>query len=117
MQDDGTRAAISEQLHRKALLTRKMNTMRDDSDSDDSSDSDTDDDISGGSDQEGKLKMLERAKKKTLEVLQDDEIPNSGLLSLPFMVIFMGYLPYSAYLLELVFNYSYYVTIFDRPVD
>lgn len=88
MQDDGTRASISEQLHRKALLTRKMNTMKDDSNSDDSSDSDADDDVSGGSDQEGKLKMLERAKQKTLEVLEDDEIPNSGLLSLPFMVFF-----------------------------
>lgn len=85
VQDDGTRAAISEQLHRKALLTRKMNSMRDDSNSDDSSDSDPDDDVSGGSDQEGKLKMLERAKQKTLKVLEDDEIPNSGLLSLPFM--------------------------------
>lgn len=85
VQDDGTRAAISEQLHRKALLARKMNTMSDDSNSDDSSDSDAGDDVSGGSDQEGKLKMLERAKQKTLEVLEDDEIPNSGLLSLPFM--------------------------------
>ncbi|XP_017247922.1 uncharacterized protein LOC108219144 [Daucus carota subsp. sativus] len=85
VQDDGTRAAMAEQLHQNALLTRKMNSMKDDSNSDDSSDSDDDDDVSGASDEEGKLKLLERAKQKTLTILEDDEVPNSGLHSLPFM--------------------------------
>lgn len=86
-QDDGTRAAISEQLHQHALLTRKINSMRDSSSSDDSS-GDEDDDLSVGSDQEGATKLLERAKEKTLQVLDEDEMPKSGVLSLPFMVIF-----------------------------
>lgn len=84
VQDDGTRAAISEQLHQHALLTRKMNSMKDGSSSDDSSDED--DDLSADSDQEGALKLLEKAKEKTLRVLGDDEMPESGVLSLPFMV-------------------------------
>ena len=81
---------MAEQLHQNALLTRKMNSMKDDSNSDDSSDSDDDDDVSGASDEEGKLKLLERAKQKTLTILEDDEVPNSGLHSLPFMVILLG---------------------------
>ncbi|GJX66437.1 hypothetical protein Tco_0300780 [Tanacetum coccineum] len=38
-------------------------------------------------DNAAKLKVLERRKKKTLEVLgEDDDEPKSGVLSLPFMV-------------------------------
>ncbi|GJV36356.1 hypothetical protein Tco_1408833 [Tanacetum coccineum] len=38
-------------------------------------------------DDAAKLKVLERRKKKTLEVLgEDDDEPKSGVLSLPFMV-------------------------------
>lgn len=107
-QDDGTRAAINEQLHQHALLTRKMNSMRDGSSSDDSSDDDDADDISVGSDQEGALKLLERAKEKTLEVLEDDEMPKSGVLSLPFMVIFAMFPRVNAYLPGLVVIYQFF---------
>ncbi|KAL6978386.1 hypothetical protein U1Q18_020054 [Sarracenia purpurea var. burkii] len=64
VQDEGTRAAISEQLHQHSLLARKMNSMKDNSSSDGSSDEDDDDDI------------LE-AKEKTLELREEeDEVPN-----------------------------------------
>ncbi|KAG9152138.1 hypothetical protein Leryth_023156 [Lithospermum erythrorhizon] len=87
VQDDGTRAAISEQLQQHAELTRKMNSMRDSSSSDDSSDDDGSDQISGDSDPEGALKLLNKAKEKTLEVVEgEEELPKSGVLSLPFMV-------------------------------
>ncbi|KAA8539257.1 hypothetical protein F0562_025949 [Nyssa sinensis] len=87
VQDEGTRGAISEQLHQHALLTRKMNSMKDSSSSDESSDEDDRDEISAGSDQDVASKLLERAKEKTLEVIEeDDEVPKSGVLSLPFMV-------------------------------
>ncbi|KAK9281752.1 hypothetical protein L1049_004657 [Liquidambar formosana] len=88
VQDEGTRAAIAEQLHRHALLSRKMNSMKDSSSSsDDSGDEDDDDEIAAGSDQDGASKLLAKAKEKTLQVLEEeDEIPNSGVLSLPFMV-------------------------------
>ncbi|PWA36955.1 Small-subunit processome, Utp14 [Artemisia annua] len=86
IQDDGTRAAISEQLQQHALLTRKRNSMHDDDSSDDSSEDD-DEDISEDEDDASKLKLLERGKKRTLEVLgEDDDEPKSGVLSLPFMV-------------------------------
>ncbi|KAL5857809.1 hypothetical protein ACOSQ3_005267 [Xanthoceras sorbifolium] len=88
-QDDGTRAAISEQLHQHALLTRKMNTMKDSSSSSGSDDSDEEDvdENSAGSDQDEASKLFAKAKEKTLKVLQeDDEVPTSGVLSLPFMV-------------------------------
>ncbi|KAK8975179.1 hypothetical protein V6N11_058224 [Hibiscus sabdariffa] len=82
-QDEGTRAAMAEQLHHHALLTRKINTVNDSSSSSDSS-SDEDDDISNG---DRASELLEKAKEKTLKVLEDDEeLPNSGVLSLPFMV-------------------------------
>ncbi|KAF5731438.1 putative U3 small nucleolar RNA-associated protein [Tripterygium wilfordii] len=89
-QDDGTRAAISEQLHQHTLLTRKMKSMKDgssssDGSSDDSSDEEDVDENLDSSNQDTKL--LERAKEKTLKVLEeDDDEPNSGVLSLPFMV-------------------------------
>ncbi|XP_076912868.1 U3 small nucleolar RNA-associated protein 14-like [Bidens hawaiensis] len=90
VQDDGTRAAISEQLQQHALLTRKRNSMHEDDDSSDASMDDDDDDddvISGDDDDEAsKLKFLENGKKRTLELLEeDDDTPKSGLLSLPFM--------------------------------
>ncbi|XP_076894081.1 U3 small nucleolar RNA-associated protein 14-like [Bidens hawaiensis] len=90
-QDDGTRAAISEQLQQHALLTRKRNSMHDDDDSSDVSmdDDDDDDDVISGDDDDdeaSKLKFLEKGKKRTLELLEeDDDAPKSGLLSLPFM--------------------------------
>uniref|UniRef100_A0A5B7CB94 U3 small nucleolar RNA-associated protein 14 n=1 Tax=Davidia involucrata TaxID=16924 RepID=A0A5B7CB94_DAVIN len=87
VQDEGTRTAISEQLNQHALLTRKMNSMKDNTSSDESSDEDDRDEISAGSDQDVASKLLERAKEKTLEVIEeDDEMPKSGVLSLPFMV-------------------------------
>ncbi|KAI8574762.1 hypothetical protein RHMOL_Rhmol01G0378900 [Rhododendron molle] len=87
IQDEGTRAAISEQLHQHALLTRKMNSMTENTSSDDSSDEEDDIDISDISDQGRAPKLLEKAKEKTLEVIEEeDEVPKSGVLSLPFMV-------------------------------
>ncbi|WCJ22228.1 U3 small nucleolar RNA-associated protein 14 [Euphorbia peplus] len=83
-QDEGTRAAVSEQLHQHALLTRKMNSMREGS-SDESSDEGEENSDDPGHD--GQLNILTKAKEKTLKVLEeDDEVPNSGVLSLPFMV-------------------------------
>ncbi|XP_027098908.1 uncharacterized protein [Coffea arabica] len=85
IQDDGTRAAIAEQLNQHALLTRKMNSMM--GSSDESSDEDYSDDILIDSDQEGPSTMLKKAKEKTLEILEgNEELPKSGVLSLPFMV-------------------------------
>jgi len=84
-QDEGTRAAISEQLHMHNLLTRKMNSMKDSSSSDDSSYEDDDDFDS--EDEDGASKLLEKAKEKTIKLMdQEDEVPDSGVLSLPFMV-------------------------------
>lgn len=92
VQDEGTRAAISEQLHQHALLSRKMNSMKDNSSSSGSDDSSDDDDVHENpavSDPSRASKLLEKAKAKTLSILEvEDEMPKSGLLSLPFMVIF-----------------------------
>ncbi|KAF6141863.1 hypothetical protein GIB67_003234 [Kingdonia uniflora] len=86
VQDDGTRASISQQLHQHTLLTRKMNSMKDTSSSDDSSEEDDDDDLSAESDEDGGSKLLTKAKEKTLKVIEEeDEIPRSGVFSLPFM--------------------------------
>uniref|UniRef100_A0A1D1YGT4 Uncharacterized protein C57A7.06 n=1 Tax=Anthurium amnicola TaxID=1678845 RepID=A0A1D1YGT4_9ARAE len=82
-QDEGTRAAITEQLHQHALLTRKMSSLKDSS-SEDSSDDDEDDELPESG---GVSKLLTSAKEKTLKVLEEeDEMPKSGVLSLPFMV-------------------------------
>ncbi|KAM1257364.1 hypothetical protein ACFX15_030720 [Malus domestica] len=92
VQDEGTRAAIAEQQHLHAQLTRKMNSMKDGSSSSSSDDSSDEDDIevySPGSGHARAAKLLEKAKEKTRNVLKDDdedEVPNSGVLSLPFMV-------------------------------
>ncbi|XP_022149059.1 U3 small nucleolar RNA-associated protein 14 homolog A [Momordica charantia] len=87
-QDEGTRAAIADQLHQHATLTRKMNTLNDSSSSsDESSDEDYSDEQSMDENYSGASKLLERAKEKTLKALEDgDEAPESGLLALPFMV-------------------------------
>lgn len=87
-QDDATKAAFSEQLSQHAALTRKINSINKSSGSDNSSDDDDSDDMSAGSDQEVAEKLIKKAKEKTLQVLEgDDELPTSGVLSLPFMVI------------------------------
>ncbi|KAL0642451.1 hypothetical protein Bca4012_040741 [Brassica carinata] len=76
---DGTREAFAEQLQMNAVLSRKMNSMRDGSSSDE-------EELSDGSDQETPYKLVANAKEKTLRALEDDEVCNSGLMSLPFMV-------------------------------
>lgn len=88
VQDDATKAALSEQLNQHNALTRKMNSIKESSSSEDSSDSDDSDDMSADSDQEVAAKVIKKAKEKTMKVLEeDDELPSSGVLSLPFMVI------------------------------
>lgn len=81
---DGTRAAISEQLQINATLSRKMNSTNDGSSSDESDD---EEELSCGSDLDTPSKLIAKAREKTLKTVEDDEVPNSGLLSLPFMVI------------------------------
>ncbi|CAO2838238.1 unnamed protein product [Amaranthus hypochondriacus] len=84
IQDEGTRAAVAEQLHQHNLLKRKMNSVKDSSSSDDSSDED-DEDYS--SDENAEAKLLAKAKEKTIKLMeQEEELPNSGVFSLPFMV-------------------------------
>lgn len=85
-QDEGTRAALAEQLNQHALLTRKMNSTKDSSSSSDSS-SDEDDDNPDGSDHDRKSKLLAKAREKTQKVMEEDEeAPKSGVFALPFMV-------------------------------
>lgn len=76
---DGTRAAIAEQLQINATLSRKINSTKDESSSDE-------EELNDGSDQDT-CKLIAEAKEKTLRTLEDDEVPISGLMSLPFMVI------------------------------
>ncbi|WOL01312.1 hypothetical protein Cni_G10028 [Canna indica] len=88
VQDEGTRAAIAEQLNQHALLTRKMNSIKDTSSSDESSDDDdsADDELSPGMKKERALKLINKAKENTLKALEDgDELPKSGVFALPFM--------------------------------
>lgn len=86
VQDETTREAFGEQLNKHAALTRKMNSVNDSS-SDESSNEDSDD-MSADSDRDVKSELLMKAKEKTLNVLAaEEESPKSGLLSLPFMVI------------------------------
>ncbi|XP_008784750.2 uncharacterized protein C57A7.06 [Phoenix dactylifera] len=85
VQDEGTRAAIADQLHKHELLTRKVNSMKDASSSDDSSDEDSED-LSPRTSTERASKLLNRAKEKTANVMEEeDEIPKSGVFALPFM--------------------------------
>ncbi|XVE80369.1 hypothetical protein DITRI_Ditri14bG0134400 [Diplodiscus trichospermus] len=84
IQDEVNRAVMVEQLHHHALLTRKINTMKDSTGSSSDISSDKDDE---GSDHDRASELLEKAKEKTLKLLQEnEEVPNSGVLSLPFMV-------------------------------
>ncbi|XP_023636335.1 uncharacterized protein C57A7.06 [Capsella rubella] len=76
---DGTRAAISEQLQINATLSRKMNSKKDESSSDES-----DAELDDGSDQDT-CKLIAKAKEKTLKAVEDDEVPISGAMALPFM--------------------------------
>ncbi|CAF1916118.1 unnamed protein product [Brassica napus] len=79
---DGTKAAIAEQLQMNATLSRKMNSMRDGSSSDESDD---EEELNDGSDEDTPSRLIAKAKEKTLRALEDDEVPNAGLMSLPFM--------------------------------
>ncbi|KAG0480989.1 hypothetical protein HPP92_011847 [Vanilla planifolia] len=84
-QDEGTRAAIAEQLHQHALLKRKMNSINDNSSSDESTDEDSDK-LSPGSDGEGVARLLNKAKEKTMKLMEEEEeMPKSGVFALPFM--------------------------------
>lgn len=88
VQDDGTRVAFAEQLNKHAELTRKMSSMNERSSSDESSDEDYGDDVADGSDLDKTSKLLIKAKDKTRKLLEEDEeLPQSGVLALPFMVI------------------------------
>jgi U3 small nucleolar RNA-associated protein 14 len=90
VQDEGTRDAITAQLQQHALLTRKMNSIKNDSSSSDES-SDDDDEDDDGSNLEAKL--LNRGKEKIRKVVEEDNaIPKSGVFSLPFMVCFQFYI-------------------------
>ncbi|KAI3464323.1 hypothetical protein Pfo_020986 [Paulownia fortunei] len=87
VQDEATREAFGEQLNQHAALTRKMNSVKESSRSDESSDGDVSDDVLAGSDQDITSKLIMKAKEKTLKALEEDEeLPKSGVLSLPFMV-------------------------------
>ncbi|KAK5776420.1 hypothetical protein PVK06_044379 [Gossypium arboreum] len=80
-QDEDSRAAMAEQLHRHALLTRKIDTVKDSSISSDRSSDDNDE----GSNEDRASELLGKAKDKTMKVLEDDEeLPNSGFL--PYML-------------------------------
>ena len=87
VQDEGTRDAITAQLQQHALLTRKMNSVKNDSSSSDESSDDGDDEDDDGS------KLLNRGKEKILKVIEEDNvIPKSGVFSLPFMVRLQFYI-------------------------
>ncbi|CAM0910448.1 unnamed protein product [Alopecurus aequalis] len=84
VQDEGTRDAITAQLQQHALLTRKMNSVKNESSSSDESSDDDDDEDDDGSNLQAKL--LNRGKEKILKVIEEDTvIPKSGVFSLPFM--------------------------------
>nr|XP_009417726.1 PREDICTED: uncharacterized protein C57A7.06 [Musa acuminata subsp. malaccensis] len=88
VQDEGTRAAITEQLNQHALLTRKMNSLKDTSSSDEFSDDndDADEEFSPGTEREDTFRLLNKAKENTLKAIEDeDELPKSGVFALPFM--------------------------------
>lgn len=82
---DGTKAAIAKQLQMNANLSRKMNSMRDGSSSDVRDD---EEELRDSSDEDTPSRLIAKAKEKTLKALEDDELPNVVLMSLPFMVIF-----------------------------
>ena len=84
VQDEGTRDAITAQLQQHALLTRKMNSVKDDSSSNDESS----DDYNDGDEDERKFKarLLNRGKEKILEVIEED----NEMLCLGFFRAFHG---------------------------
>ncbi|CAN7084874.1 unnamed protein product [Brassica oleracea var. botrytis] len=79
---DGTKAGIAEQLQMNANLSRKMNSMRDGSSSDERDD---EEELRDGSDEDTPSRLIAKAKEQTLKALEDDELPNAVLMSLPFM--------------------------------
>uniref|UniRef100_A0A0D3BXU5 Uncharacterized protein n=1 Tax=Brassica oleracea var. oleracea TaxID=109376 RepID=A0A0D3BXU5_BRAOL len=79
---DGTKAAIAEQLQMNANLSRQMNYMRDGCSSDER---DNEEELRDGSDEDTPSRLIAKAKEKTLKALEDDELPNAVLMSLPFM--------------------------------
>ncbi|KAG2287594.1 hypothetical protein Bca52824_047198 [Brassica carinata] len=79
---DGTKAAIVEQLQMNANLSRQMNYMRDGCSSDERDD---EEELRDGSDEDTPSRLIAKAKEKTLKALEDDELPNAVLMSLPFM--------------------------------
>ncbi|XP_010522794.1 PREDICTED: uncharacterized protein C57A7.06 [Tarenaya hassleriana] len=84
VRDEGTRAAIAEQLQMNTNLTRKMNSMKDESSSDESDD---EEEFNDGLDEDNVSKLLAKAEEKTLKAVEDEgELPASGVMSLPFMV-------------------------------
>jgi len=71
------------------LLSRKIHSMNESSSNDESSSEDDDNaEITLRSDDKPKSQIIAKAKEETLKILRDDEeeIPKSGILSLPFMV-------------------------------
>jgi U3 small nucleolar RNA-associated protein 14 len=105
VQDEGTRDAITAQLQQHALLTRKMDSLKNDSSSSDESSDDDDDDDDDGSNLEAKL--LNRGKEKIRKVLEEDNaIPKSGVFSLPFMVRFEFYIVFLFVHLVIKCNFS-----------
>ncbi|KAL0772726.1 hypothetical protein Bca101_037877 [Brassica carinata] len=81
---DGTKAAIVEQLQMNANLSRQMNYMRDGCSSDERDD---EEELRDGSDEDTPSRLIAKAKEKTLKALEDDELPNAVLMSLPFMLM------------------------------
>lgn len=91
-ENDGTRDAIAEQLRTHAALTRKIQSanLSDSDEASTDSEEEAEDAVSGlileGN---GKSKVLAKAKVATLKALEEGEgedLPTSGLFSLPFMV-------------------------------
>lgn len=87
-QDEGTLAAVKELGQIRSELTRKQHSMYNSSSSSEDTSDDDDDENTVDSDLDKANKLLIKAKQKTMKVLEEDEeIPQSGLLSLPFMVV------------------------------
>ncbi|ESQ40396.1 hypothetical protein EUTSA_v10015339mg [Eutrema salsugineum] len=67
---DGNRAALSEQLQIGATLSKKMNSTKDGSSSDESN---NEEELNDGSDQDTPSKLIAKAKEKTLKTAEDDD--------------------------------------------
>lgn len=97
-----------------ANLSRKMNSMRDGSSSDESDD---EEELNDGAVEDTPSRLIAKAKEKTLKALEDDELPNAVLMSLPFMVIFaFCFLITILVFLILCFFLSYLFFFWVRPV-